>query len=47
MYVPKWSRPHTPYSHILDNPDDIIWNQGGRSKKVTIGNPAKVIKERK
>ena len=28
----------TPYSHIFDNPDDIIWNQGGHSKKVTIGN---------
>lgn len=27
----------TPYSHISDNPDDIIWNQGGHSKKVTIG----------
>ena len=27
----------TPYSHIFDNPDDIIWNQGGHSKKVTIG----------
>jgi len=30
----------TPYSHIFDNPDDIIWNQGGHSKKVTIGNDA-------
>ena len=28
----------TPYSHIFDNPNDIIWNQGGHSKKVTIGN---------
>ena len=27
----------TPYSHIFDNPNDIIWNQGGHSKKVTIG----------
>ena len=27
----------TPYSHISDNPDDIIWNQGGNCKKVTIG----------
>lgn len=27
----------TPYSHKFDNPDDIIWNQGGNMKKVTIG----------
>lgn len=27
----------TPYSHIFDDPNDIIWNQGGHSKKVTIG----------
>ena len=27
----------TPYSHKFDNPDDIIWNQGGNCKKVTIG----------
>ncbi len=27
----------TPYSHIYDNPQDLIWNQGGHSKKVTIG----------
>lgn len=27
----------TPYSHKFDNPDDIIWHQGGHSKKVTIG----------
>lgn len=28
----------TPYSHKFDNPDDIIWHQGGNCKKVTIGN---------
>lgn len=27
----------TPYSHKFDNPDDIIYHQGGHSKKVTIG----------
>lgn len=27
----------TPYSHIFDDPDDIIWHQGGHSKKVVIG----------
>lgn len=27
----------TPYSHIFDKPDDIIWNQGGHMQKVTIG----------
>ncbi len=27
----------TPYSHKFDDPNDIIWNQGGNSKKVTIG----------
>lgn len=27
----------TPYSHIYANPDDIIWNQGGNCKRVTIG----------
>ena len=27
----------TPYSHIFDEPDDIIWNQGGHMQKVTIG----------
>lgn len=27
----------TPYSHIFDDPDDIIHNQGGRCEKVTIG----------
>ncbi len=27
----------TPYSHKFDNPNDVIWNQGGNSKKVTIG----------
>lgn len=27
----------TPCSHISDNPDDIIWNQGVHCKKVTIG----------
>lgn len=27
----------TPYSHIFDDPNDIIRNQGGHSKKVTIG----------
>lgn len=27
----------TPYSHKFDNPNDIIWNQGGNSQKVTIG----------
>ena len=27
----------TPYSHKFDNPDDIIWHQGGHCKKVTIG----------
>ena len=27
----------TPCSHIFDDPDDIIWNQGVHSKKVTIG----------
>jgi len=28
----------TPYSHKFDNPDDIIWHQGGNCRKVTIGN---------
>ena len=27
----------TPYSHIFDDPDDVIINQGGHSEKVTIG----------
>lgn len=27
----------TPYSHIFDDPNDIIWNQGGHMQKVTIG----------
>lgn len=27
----------TPYSHIFDDPDKRIWDQGGHSKKVTIG----------
>lgn len=27
----------TPYSHIFEDPDDYIINQGGHSKKVTIG----------
>ena len=27
----------TPYSHIFDNPNDIIYSQGGHCKKVTIG----------
>ena len=27
----------TPYSHIFEDPRDIIWNQGGHMKKVTIG----------
>ena len=27
----------TPYSHIFDDPKDIIWNQGGHMEKVTIG----------
>lgn len=27
----------TPYSHIFDDPDRIIYAQGGHSKKVTIG----------
>ena len=27
----------TPYSHIFEDPDDYIINQGGYSKKVTIG----------
>ena len=27
----------TPYSHIFDKPDDLIWNQGGHMQKVTIG----------
>ena len=27
----------TPYSHIFDDPKDIIWNQGGHMQKVTIG----------
>ena len=27
----------TPYSHKFADPDDLIWNQGGNSKKVTIG----------
>lgn len=30
----------TPYSHIFENPDDNIINQGGHSKKVTIGRDA-------
>ena len=28
----------TPHSHKFDNPDDIIWHQGGNCRKVTIGN---------
>lgn len=28
----------TPYSHISDDPDRIIYSQGGHCKKVTIGN---------
>ena len=27
----------TPYSHIFDNPDEIIYSQGGHCEKVTIG----------
>ena len=27
----------TPYSHIFDDPDSIIYSQGGHCKKVTIG----------
>lgn len=27
----------TPYSHIFDDPDQIIWKQSGHMKKVTIG----------
>ena len=27
----------TPYSHIFDDPDKRIWDQGGHSEKVTIG----------
>lgn len=27
----------TPYSHIFEDPDDYIINQGGHSRKVTIG----------
>ncbi len=27
----------TPYSHIFDDPDQRIWDQGGHMKKVTIG----------
>ena len=27
----------TPYSHMFDDPDKRIWDQGGHSKKVTIG----------
>lgn len=27
----------TPYSHIFDDPDDYIINQGGNTRKVTIG----------
>ena len=27
----------TPYSHIFDDPNKRIWDQGGHSKKVTIG----------
>lgn len=27
----------TPYSHIFSDPDTRIWDQGGHSKKVTIG----------
>lgn len=28
----------TPYSHIYDDPDNIIYSQGGHCEKVTIGN---------
>jgi galactoside O-acetyltransferase len=28
----------TPYSHIFDDPNRIIYSQGGHCKKVTIGN---------
>lgn len=28
----------TPYSHIFDDPNSIIYSQGGHCKKVTIGN---------
>lgn len=28
----------TPYSHIYDDPDKIIYSQGGHCEKVTIGN---------
>ena len=28
----------TPCSHIYDNPNDLIWNQGVKLRKVTIGN---------
>jgi len=27
----------TPYSHVFDDPDKRIWDQGGHSEKVTIG----------
>lgn len=27
----------TPYSHIFDDPNKRIWDQGGHSKKITIG----------
>ena len=27
----------TPFSHIFTNRDDLIWNQGGKSRKVSIG----------
>lgn len=30
----------TPYSHIFEDPDDYIINQGGHTRKVTIGKDA-------
>ena len=32
----------TPYSHIFDDPNDIIYHQGGHCEKVTIGKKATV-----